>query len=479
MRRILASLPRWFAAALVVSLAVPAAASSKPAGGADAHDPVYVFYPRGSCQEDAIELEVWNRESSAWAAHPEHARVPVESCQLEDAGILLQEIRWRCIETTPAALAPAWVVGLDVFNPNVMERCAGNGRVKELRDAEIVITSPAPGSTVRERTPNVALEGSVRIGGLAGVRYDVVLALDVSRRVGRSDGVFDAEVGAARSFVSGLSHRLGDVRIGVVTFPNRQVSRNDPGGTGARRDVALGGSYAELDRGLRAVQARGHGSFQSFSSGLDFALAELLGKIPGSGAREDARKVLVIAADGRGDLPFGAAAADSRQFQARFGNAMTRAEQADVQVHFFALTGLSEEPPDFIDPIIGAGRGAFHRVLQPQLGTAFFEVVSLPYIRHVEVVDLGSGRAVRDLVLRRDGRFRANVPVSGGPNPLLVTGVTSEGVRVEHEVVIDFDESLIREELRAAERERMREVRERRKKVEIEAAEPRRGTVRE
>ena len=61
-------------------------------------DPVYVFYGRGSCRGESIEIQIWNRGSQTWRDHPAHPVVPVESCQLEDAGVLLNELRWRCID---------------------------------------------------------------------------------------------------------------------------------------------------------------------------------------------------------------------------------------------------------------------------------------------------------------------------------------------------------------------------------------------
>jgi hypothetical protein len=462
-------------AVLVATGVSPVALAGSEPHAPEVRDPVYIYYARGSCREESMEMEVWDREGSTWKDHPQHPTIPVESCQLEDAGLLLHEIRWRCLETKPAPLPATWVVGLDVFNPQVTERCTGAGRVKKQGDAEIHISSPPLGATIRNESQNVALEGSVRIGGLEGARYDVLLALDVSRQVGRGSrgsDVFLAEIEAARSFVSHVSHRLGDVRVGVVTFPNRQVARNDPGGTGARRDAPLGASYGELDRALRAVQARGTGSLQSFSSGLEFAVAELLGENEGSGARPDARKVLLIATDGRGDIPFGREVAASQLFREKFAAATERAHDKGAEVHFFALAGFAAAPPAFVQAAIGEGRGSFHRVLESRLGTAFFERVALPYVRRIEVVDLRSGRAVRDVALRSDGRFAATVPVERGENRLLITGVTSEGLRVEREIVVDFDDSLIRERLRAAERERMREARERRKQVEIEPVEP-------
>lgn len=462
----------WALATLAGLLpATPAAAA--PAAG-EVLDPVYVFYRRGSCHEDQIELQVWDREERAWKEHPRHPRVPIGSCQLEDAGILLQEIRWRCVETRPVDPPPAWVVGLDVFDPDVMERCAVDAPTST-DGVEIRISQPAPHTTVRNAEGRAEIAGAVLVGGSRGARYDVVIALDVSRATGaRSDGpeLFGAEVDAAADLVSRLRHRLGAVRVGLVTFPNLRLAPGDAGGTGARREVPLTDDAHALDRALRDLRARGPGSFQSFASGYAFAVRELLGELPGSGARPEARKVLIVSADGRSDLPFGPPAAESPRFLEKVQAVAGRLREGGVETHFFALGGVAGDAPPFVREAI-ASEGSFRRVPEPRLGSAFLELVSLPYVSEVVVTDLKTGEVARDLRLAPDGRFRASVPVEGGANPVLVTAVTSEGRRGERELVIDFDDALIQETLRAAERERMQRVREARQgRVEIRPDEP-------
>ena len=90
--------------------------------------------------------------------------MPIESCQLEDAGILLQEIRWRCVETGPVDVPATWVVGLDVFNPRIMERCAVDAPAAQ-DGVEIRISRPEPGTTLRQEQPRAAIEGSVQGAG--------------------------------------------------------------------------------------------------------------------------------------------------------------------------------------------------------------------------------------------------------------------------------------------------------------------------
>ena len=85
--------------------------------GTPPHDPVHVFYPAGSCSSGVLEIELWSRAVAAWRPHPDHPRIMVDTCQLEDAGELLNEIRVRCIDPANPARASAWITGVQVYEP--------------------------------------------------------------------------------------------------------------------------------------------------------------------------------------------------------------------------------------------------------------------------------------------------------------------------------------------------------------------------
>lgn len=112
------------------------AAGSVGAADASTPDPVRVFYAGEPCDGDWIELEVFDRAAEAWMAHPEHPRVPVGTCQEENAGWLLNELRWRCV--TPGGAAP-WR-NFQVFRPGALTRCAHEeileAERRRIRDAE-------------------------------------------------------------------------------------------------------------------------------------------------------------------------------------------------------------------------------------------------------------------------------------------------------------------------------------------------------
>jgi glycerol-3-phosphate dehydrogenase (NAD(P)+) len=182
------------------------------AASAFADDAVRVFYDARDCRNGAIELEVWDRAHRAWQPHPQHARVPVPSCQAEDAGRLWNELRWRCADEGDRS--QGWR-GIRVFDAEVMSRCGVDARASGASRTAIAVTSPPDGATIRAREPSVELRGRVDVDGVAGSQYDVVLLIDR----GAPAAAFDAQIDAARAYVRALTARLGDVRIAVLSYP--------------------------------------------------------------------------------------------------------------------------------------------------------------------------------------------------------------------------------------------------------------------
>lgn len=86
---------------------------------------VPVFYPKGDCETGWIDVEIYNRDRQIWQAHPEHPRVESATCQLEDPGVLLQELRVRCADPDNRARVSEWRVGVEVFKPLPAEQCEG------------------------------------------------------------------------------------------------------------------------------------------------------------------------------------------------------------------------------------------------------------------------------------------------------------------------------------------------------------------
>ena len=98
-------------------------ASLAMADSAVSEEQVRVFYPKGKCETGWIDVEVYARDAGIWLPHPDHPRVATDTCELEDPGILLQEIRVRCADPANRARVSNWRVGAEVFKPLSAEQC--------------------------------------------------------------------------------------------------------------------------------------------------------------------------------------------------------------------------------------------------------------------------------------------------------------------------------------------------------------------
>jgi hypothetical protein len=449
-------------AAALVALSLGAGLASLSARADEknawAHDPLLVYYPRRDCRGDRIELEIFDRVGGTWVPHPAHPRVPVETCQVEDAGRLWNEIRWRCDEPPGTEPPSVWSVGLDVFDPNVMERCEVGQREKET-GVELVVAQPAQGATVRNPTMQVAIEGRVRMNGLEGGEYDVVLALDRSEAMRRGDvDLLSGELDAARAFVDALQPRLGAVRVGIVSSPNLPPLPGD-GGTGAHREIALGADPAALDAAIRALRTRGTSGIPTFLSVFDYSLREL-DPAQDRGARPHARKVLVLVTSARDRLPFGPGADEDPAFGAKLSALAERVRERGVSLHLVGLGGVAEVTPKSVESALRKSGGSLHRVATQAASTPFLADVPLPELRGVTIENRTAELPPRDAAIQPDGRFALTLPAAPGPNELKLRATLSDGETVERDWDFRFDESWVRERLLAVEAERLRRARQ-------------------
>jgi hypothetical protein len=436
-------------------------------------DPIYVWFPSGSCRGEFMDLEVWNRSKRVWEVHPTHARVRVGTCQREDAGVLLHEIRWRCVEEPGPGLPPAWVVGVEVFAPEIMQRCAVPAeRGEGFGELGIHVSSPKPGETLRNESMSAEVRGSVRIGGLEGANYDVVIAIDTSEAIhpeargGRGDGgdLIAVQVAAARALVRSLTGRLGEVRIGLLTFSG------SPTDTGMRREVALTADPRTLHRGLDAIVQRRPAGDSRFSSALAFAVDELARQPARGGARRPgAHGVAILLAEGRRRLPFGGGASRDPAFRERNIEQARIAGERGIALELFALGGAQAKPPEFVRQMLEHAFGHFTRIEHPGETSFLLERVRLPEIERLTLRNESTEEETRDLSVSSAGRFREAVSVKAGENRLRLFAQTSDGQTSELELVLDFDISLVRDKLRKAERERIRRLRMQQRRLTIEA----------
>jgi len=421
------------------------------AGEADwAADPIHVYYDGDDCGTDQIEVEVWDRKQGAWRAHPRHVRVRVPSCQLEDAGNLWNELRWRCAPASSDA-SPPWR-SFDVFDAEVMSRCAVDQIASGAHRTAISVTSPAEGALVRAPEPFVNLAGSVDVDGLAGSEYDVVLLVD--RTVAQA--ALTAQIEAARAFVRELAPRLGVVRIAVLSYPHPE---HGPGeSTGARREIAWSGDAAAIDRALARVPARPLVVSRSpVPEALDAAL-ELLESV-----RPAARRTIVIGVNGeRLDSPAEPAPGEPLL------RAAERVAARGGALHWIALGGLAPDDPVLVRRALANARGSFRRVPPHAYATRFLDGIPLPVAEAVWIEAGAPGKPTVPASLDAHGRFSARVPVSTGANALVIHARTSDGAVALRPFALVFDDAWVNKKILEAERERIRAIRAaQRKRLEL------------
>jgi Mg-chelatase subunit ChlD len=421
-------------------------------------DPVYVFYPRDSCRGDQIELEVWSRRANDWVPHPVHPRVPVESCQLEDAGVLWNELRRRCIEPVGGLDPPSWIVGLDVFDETLTSPCAV-AHDEGAQPMTIEVASPNADVPLRAAEPVATVRGHVLLDGRHGAAYDAVIAIDTSPSEDGDDRLLRAQVAAARSFIHRARPRLGDVRIGLVTFPGRDAG------------LPLGRDADALDRALQRIARAGTGEAADLGAGIARGLDAL-----GSNARPGARHRLLLATDGRRDLPFGPDERQPAAARSRLAELARTLDERGVELHLYALGGLAAEPSPLVRELTASARSRYSMVAEPGAASGYLLDSRMPYVTWVDIHNRTTGERAESVRYGSSGDFEAELPVAFGPNELVIEARSSANERVEIAHAFEFDGSLVRERLLEVERDRMERLRrEREVIVEPAAHDDRRG----
>ncbi len=425
-------------------------------------DPIHVFFPRGPCESSHIELETWDRAKRSWSPHPQHPRVPVESCQVEDAGNLLNELRWRCEDP---GVHNAWNMGLDVFDPSITESCA----VGELQSADyrvdIHVSTPSRSHVVRSLDRKATLRGSIRIDGIEGVAYDVLLMLDRSGDSERDRERLNAQLRAAAALVEALRPRLGALRVGLASYPNPSPAQGES--HKGRLELPLTRDAELLLRALDRMAARGIEGPQAFADGLEHGLNQLLLLSDGD-ERPAARRVLVLTGDGHAP-PFAVDADPDPVLFMRLDRLATEARRSGVRLQVLALGGYAEEPTRLMRDLMARSLGRFQRIPHSELAGAFFSRVSLPLPAELRVVSplTGTRHAVP---VDRNGHFAIEVPLEAGLNRLRLYARTSDDQHQERDWIVEYDESQYLELVLEAERSRVeRERALQRKQLDLRA----------
>ena len=106
---------------------------------------------------------------------------------------------------------------------------------------------------------------------------------------------------------------------------------------------------------------------------------------------------------------------------------MRRASLRGVVFHLFALGGLSEKPPAFIDEMVSNSASSFTRVRSPAARDFFSDRVSMPYLAGFSIRYEATGEPIRELSYTADGRFSAFADLEPGENRLIVKAQISDG----------------------------------------------------
>lgn len=419
-------------------------------------DPVRVYFDRGSCRRPLQEVEIWDRARSRWEPHPWHARILADSCNLEDAGYLLNEIRYRCVEPKGAHELAPWRVGMKVFHRGIVDDCSLPWTARA--DPEVVglhIRSPLPGDVVQNDHMRIELEGSVQLGGRDARGYDVVVALDVSASTARALGgggaggrapsrsLLSLEIEAARRLLEALARHDDPVRVALVTHSSAL------GDVGARVELPFTSDLARARATLARIGSQGSAGKPRFNEGLELATTL---------ERSRRARIVFALADGRPRLPFGGGASYRPLHRQQTLELLARGAANGVTVHVLALGG-PEEVFSELAHALAALHGSFERARTAAQATAALARRPLVRVEEVAVVNATTGTPAEKVRLGVDGHFSATVPVRAGENRLFASAVASNGRSVLEWLDIEFDTSLVRERLRVAERQRIHEER--------------------
>lgn len=428
---------------LLLIAALPAAGQSS-----EPRDPVRVFYPKGDCATGVIEIELWNRAAQAWEPHPAHPRIMADTCQTEDAGDLLNEIRVRCTDPASPARASDWTLGVQVYEPAGAPGCEPPEIGLSSRiSPRIRLTDPPADRPLRTATAVATLAGQVQLTHDLAVLVDTSFDPDAMKSV----------IAALDALIERDADLLGPLRIAFVLFAG------DPAAAGTGRIETtppsddrqrLHAQIARLADPKRPVAARGLGA------GIDAALASL-GKAPEPGDRQ----TLLVLVDGTADLPFGPGAGMSPTLRREIQTAVDAVVRAGVALEIVVLGRDERQLAELAGQIharILSGRAGGGLIALERVDALAQSLPDLTFtsLREVRVENLATGGVADPLEWDRAGRFAGSIPMRSGKNPLRVRALLSNGQDVIADFERQFDPSALRDALRAGEAKRIERARD-------------------
>jgi hypothetical protein len=439
-----------------VVLVVVLAALNVRAAGREPPDPVQVYYPGGRCQTGVLEVEVFSRSLQIWQPHPTHWRILADTCQLEDAGELLNELRVRCVDVDDPARASVWQTGVQVYQPADAPGCTTpQSHAAVLTDPRVLLTSPPADEAVRGISKKIGLKGQVSLG------QDIALLLD-ARLAGDERAAVDDALGR---LIDARAPLLGPVQIGIWPFVDPHTPRPRP----ARAPSPSTSADAIRDRIGRVFDGPAY-------PGLAAAVAAVL---DAHESRSDKTRslTLLVVVDGRSSLPFGRAAGADPRARSALLDAVERALAMGSTLRIVVLGGDEAGLAELVDRVRESiarhpGQGELS-VPEDLAGLAPAILESAPVeLRELRVVNLANGVLADDLVFTRAGTFAGDVRLETGRNRLRVRALLSDRRELVADFERDFDASELRDQLRAEEARRIEELRARRGIIEVEVEEP-------
>ncbi len=359
---------------------------------------------------------------------------------------------------------------------------------------QVLVESPRHGEPVRNKVHLAPIRGSAVAEGERPARFDVMIAIDVSKSTTEASGVdvdgdgqigvnpqlellpaglfpedvrstdpddsiLAAEVNAARALLESLDGQR--VRVGLLTFAGEV---NPVTGERARIDqedswleVPLTTDFRAVHRALSAIQIRGARGATNYAAGIRLAIVELAG-LPDarSEARADSKKVILFLTDGIPTFPIGkGAVSDPGDVEAAL-NAARLSHKAGITINTYAIGAGALTYPLALTEIARLTLGTYTPVQNPGDIIALLQGVSFANIEDVVFTNVTTGDFSTDVNLTPAGSFSGFVPVKEGQNRVRVTALASDGSESSIELDIDFRLSELTDRELARELERIR-----------------------
>jgi hypothetical protein len=431
-------------------------AMTSPAG-AEPRDPIPVFFPTSYCGTGIFEVERWDRTRAMWQPHPDHPRIIANSCQIEDAGWLYNETRFRCLRGLNEARVHPWR-RVQVFNPQWMAKCPVPRGPPDPGPFAVRLESPRAGEVVANLTRTVDVHGWIESANRPVSGHDLIFVLDAApgaRDVGRE---------LAGSVIRTVRDRPEAIRVGIVRF-----SSTAPAGSGrasdASRAIFLDGDLERVAQSLMPGPRRSLRGDREVLEALDHALTVVETRGPASPALLSPQRSVVVVVDANAPHPFGRSVGLEPRYRSRLLKIAREARSRHVVLHVIALAGSSLEMPELARQlrleVLGSFVWSTGAETGVDLGRQLAEQI-LPEVSSIGVRNLDNDTEATDLQLEPFGRFHANLLLRDGRNRIAVRALLSSNRRAEGEFELFFDPSGPREEWMKAERERIERSRDHR-----------------